>query len=44
MKLYKAELLAKLAKCKFEVLRIKFSKYVVEREKVLTDSEKTKKV
>ena len=41
MKLYRAGLQAKLAKCRFEVPRVKSLGYVVGKEGVLTDPEKT---
>ena len=44
MKLYKAKLWAKLAKCQFEVPRVKFLGYVVGKEGVPTDFEKTQVV
>ena len=44
MKLYRAGLLAKLAKCQFEVPRIEFLGYVVGKEGVSTDSKKTQAV
>ena len=37
MKLYKAGLRAKLAKCRFEVPRVKFLGYMVGKEGVSTD-------
>ena len=44
MKLYTTRLRAKLAKCRFKVLRVKFLEYVVRRKEVSTDPEKTKEV
>ena len=44
MKLYKARLRAKLAKCQFEVPRVEFLGYVVGKEGVSTDPEKTQAV
>ena len=44
MKLYKARLRAKLAKCQFKVPRVKFLGYVVGKERVSTDPEKTQAV
>ena len=44
MKLYKAGLRAKLAKCQFEVSRVEFLEYVVGKEGVSTDLEKTQAV
>ena len=44
MKLYKAGLQAKLAKCQFEVPRVEFLGYVVSKEGVSTDPEKTQAV
>ena len=44
MKLYKAGLRAKLAKCQFEVTRVKFLEYMVGKEGVSTDPEKTQAV
>ena len=44
MKLYKAGLRAKLAKCPFEVPRVEFLGYVVGKEGVLTDPKKTQAV
>ena len=44
MKLYRAGLRAKLAKCRFEVPRVKFLRYVVGKEGVSTDPEKTQVV
>ena len=44
MKLYRAGLRAKLAKCRFEVPRVEFLGYVVGKEGVSTDSEKTQAV
>ena len=44
IKLYRAGLRAKLAKCQFEVPRVKFLGYVVGKEGVLMDSEKTQAV
>ena len=44
MKLYKAGLRAKLAKCQFEVPRVEFLKYVVGKEGVLTNPKKTQAV
>ena len=41
MKLYKAGLRAKLAKCRFEVPSVEFLGYVVGKEGVSTDPEKT---
>ena len=41
MKLYRAGLRAKLAKCRFEVSRVEFQGYVVGKEGVSTDPEKT---
>ena len=41
MKLYRAGLRAKLAKCQFEVPRVEFLKYMVGKEGVSTDPEKT---
>ena len=41
MKLYKAGLQAKLAKCRFEVPSVEFLGYVVGKEGVSTDSKKT---
>ena len=40
IKLYKAKLQAKLAKCKFEVPKVKFLEYVVRQVGVSTDSKK----
>ena len=39
MKLYRAGLRAKLAKCQFEVPRVEFLGYVVSKERVSTDSD-----
>ena len=44
MKLYRAGLLAKLAKCRFEVPRVEFLGYVVGKEGVSTDLKKTQAV
>ena len=44
MKLYKAGLRAKLAKCRFEVSRVEFLGYVVGKEGVSTNPEKTQAV
>ena len=44
MKLYRAGLQAKLAKCRFEVPRVEFFGYVVGKERVLTDPKKTQAV
>ena len=44
MKLFRAGLRAKLAKCRFEVPRVEFLGYVVGKEGVLTDPEKTQAV
>ena len=44
MKLYRAELRAKLAKCQFEIPRVEFLEYVVGKEGVSTDPEKTQAV
>ena len=44
MKLYKAGLRAKLAKCQFKVPRVKFLGYVVGKERVSTDPKKTQAV
>ena len=44
MKLYKARLRAKLAKCQFEVPRVEFLRYVVSKEGVSTDPKKTQTV
>ena len=44
MKLYRAGLRAKLAKCQFEVPRVEFLGYVVGKEGVSTDPEKTQAV
>ena len=44
MKLYKAGLRAKLAKCRFEVPRVEFLEYVVGKEGVSTKTEKTQAV
>ena len=44
MKLYKAGLRAKLAKCQFEVPRVEFLGYVVGKEGVSTDPKKTQAV
>ena len=44
MKLYRAKLWAKLAKCQFEVPRVEFLRYVVGKEGVSTDPEKTQAV
>ena len=44
MKLYRAGLRAKLAKCQFEVPRVEFLRYVVGKEGVATDPEKTQAV
>ena len=44
MKLYRAGLRAKLAKCRFEVLRVEFLGYVVGKEGVSTDLEKSQAV
>ena len=44
MKLYRARLRAKLAKCQFEVPRVEFLGYVVGKERVSTDPEKTQAV
>ena len=41
MKLYKAGLRARLAKCQFEVPTVEFLGYVVSKEGVLTDPKKT---
>ena len=41
MKLYRAGLRAKLAKCQFEVSWVEFLGYVVGKKRVLTDSKKT---
>ena len=44
MKLYRAGLRAKLAKCQFEVPRVKFLGYVVGKEGVSTNPKKTQAV
>ena len=44
IKLYKAGLRAKLAKCRFEVPRVEFLRYVVGKKGVSTDPEKTQAV
>ena len=44
MKLYRAGLRAKLAKCQFEVPSVEFLKYVISKEGVSTDPEKTQAV
>ena len=44
MKLHRAKLLSKLAKCRFKVPRVKFLGYVVGKEGVSTDPEKTQAV
>ena len=44
MKQYRARLRAKLAKCQFEVPRVKFLGYVAGKEGVSTDPEKTQAV
>ena len=44
IKLYRARLRAKLAKCQFEVPRVEFLGYVVGKEGVLTDPKKTQAV
>ena len=44
MKLYRAKLQAKLAKCQFEVPRVEFLGYMVGKEGVSTDFEKTQAV
>ena len=44
MELYRARLRAKLANCRFEVLRVEFLGYVVGKEGVSTDPEKTQAV
>ena len=44
IKLYKARLRAKLAKCQFEVPRVEFLEYVVGKEGVSTDPKKTQAV
>ena len=44
MKLYRAKLRAKLAKCRLEVPRVEFLGYVVSKEGVSTDPEKTQAV
>ena len=44
IKLYRAGLRAKLAKCRFEVLRVEFLGYVVGKERVSTDPKKTQAV
>ena len=44
MKLYRAGLRAKLAKCQFEVPRVEFLGYVVGKKEVSTDPEKTQAV
>ena len=44
IKLYKAGLRAKLAKCQFEVPRIEFLEYVIGKEGVSTDPKKTQAV
>ena len=44
MKLYRAGLQAKLAKCQFEVSRVEFLGYVVGKEEVSTDPKKTQAV
>ena len=44
MKLYRAGLGAKLAKCQFEVPRVEFLGYVVGKEGVSTDPKKTQAV
>ena len=44
MKLHRAGLRAKLAKCRFEVPRIEFLGHVVDKEGVSTDPEKTQAV
>ena len=41
MKLYKARLRAKLAKCQFEVPRVEFLEYVIGKKGVSTDPKKT---
>ena len=44
MKLYRAGLQAKLAKCQFEVPRVEFLGYVVSKKRVSTDPEKTQAI
>ena len=44
MKLYRVGLRAKLAKCQFKVPRVEFLEYVVGKEGVPTDPEKTQAV
>ena len=44
MKLHRAGLRAKLAKCQFEVPRVEFLRYVVGKERVSTNPEKTQAV
>ena len=44
MKLYRAGLRAKLAKCQFKVPRVEFLKYVVGKERVSTDPKKTQAI
>ena len=41
MKLYRARLRAKQAKCQFKILRVEFLEYVVGKEGVSTDPKKT---
>ena len=44
MKLYRAGLQAKLAKCQFKVLRVEFLGYMVGKERVSIDPKKTQAV
>ena len=44
IKLHRAGLRAKLAKCRFEVPRVEFLEYVVGKERVSTDPKKTQAV
>ena len=44
IKLHRARLRAKLAKCQFEIPRVEFLEYVVGKEGVLTDPKKTQAV
>ena len=44
MKLYKARLWAKLAKCQFEIPRVEFLGYMIVKKGVLTDPRKTEAV
>ena len=44
MKLYRTELWAKLAKCKFKLSKVEFLEYVIRRERVLMNLKKIQTV